>query len=69
MEGELNISQTVAVGTIDILDGRIRGVGITLAFATILIDANHLEGEITHFDMLAQTVAGGAITRISSSFA
>ena len=54
VEGELDVSYAVVVGTKHVLDGRIRSICRGLAIARTLIDAYHLEGHITQFHVFAQ---------------
>ena len=52
MEGKLNVSQIVGIGTIDALDGRIGRVAEILTVATTLKDTHDLEGEVAYLDVL-----------------
>ena len=53
VEGKLDAPCIIRVRTIDALDGRIGGEGISAPVLVLLIDAHHLEGKTTHVDILA----------------
>ena len=53
VEGILNHTCLVGIGSIDALDGGIGRESLALTFLAVLIDANYLEGEVAHLHMLA----------------
>ena len=53
VEGILYHARLVGIGSIDALDGGIGRESFALTFLAVLIDANYLEGEVSHLHMLA----------------
>ena len=54
LERKLDAAQTRCIGAINTLDRSVRRIGSAITFATALVDANNLERDIAHLDILAQ---------------
>ena len=52
VEGKLDMSQIIRIGTIDALDGGIGRIGTALTITRILIDTHDLKGKVAHLDVL-----------------
>jgi hypothetical protein len=53
VEGKLDASGIISISTIDALDGRVRGEGVSSTILVLLIDAHHLEGQTTYVHVLS----------------